>query len=346
MSALADRSIYLQSYLAPLAEMLARADVTDIYVNRPGEVWVETISGGIERLEAPGLDEATLERLARQIAALSHQGISREHPLLSATLPDGARVQIVTAPATRGSLALAIRKHVSPDLSLTDYVAHGAFEGTQRGTAAAASEIDMELAGLLAVGDIAAMLASAVRARKNILVSGGTSSGKTTFLNALIREIPAEERLILIEDTPEVHMRHANAVGLLAARGSLGEARVSADDLLAASLRMRPDRIILGELRGEEAYTFLRAVNTGHPGSMTTVHADSAARAIEQITLLVLQTGTKLGRDDVHHYVRSTVDIFVQLTRSGGRRAVSEVVLRQDTGISFKCYRCGTDAPA
>ncbi|GAA0299016.1 P-type DNA transfer ATPase VirB11 [Sphingomonas oligophenolica] len=309
--------------------MLARADVTDIYVNRPGEVWVETTAGGIERHDAPGLDEATLSRLARQIAALSHQGISREHPLLSATLPDGARVQVVGPPATRGPLALAIRKHVSPDLALGDYVANGAFSGTKRGDVDGPSDVDIALRAMLDDGDVAGMLAGAVRARKNILVSGGTSTGKTTFLNALIREIPAEERLILIEDTPELHLRHDNAVGLLAARSALGEAQVSADDLLRASLRMRPDRIILGELRGEEAYAFLRAVNTGHPGSMTTVHADSAERAIEQIALLVLQTGTRLNRDDVLHYVRSTVDVFVQLARTGGRRHVAEVVLKR-----------------
>jgi type IV secretion system protein VirB11 len=173
------------------------------------------------------------------------------------------------------------------------------------------------------------MLAAAVRARKNILVSGGTSTGKTTFLNALLREVPAGERLILIEDTPELKVHHENAVGLLAARSALGEARVSANDLVAASLRMRPDRIILGELRGTEAYAFLRAINTGHPGSMTTVHADSAERAIEQIVLLVLQAGTQLGRDDVRHYVSRTVDVFVQLARTAGRRHVAEVVLRQ-----------------
>jgi type IV secretion system protein VirB11 len=307
--------------------VLARDDVTDIYVNRPGEVWIETIGGAIERHDAAGLDGPTLDRLARQIAALSHQGISREHPLLSATLSDGARVQVVAPPATRGPLALAIRKHVSSDLRLADYVATGAFAETKRGDVGERSATDIELARLLDGGDIAGMLSLAVRGRKNILVSGGTSSGKTTFLNALIREIPAHERLILIEDTPELHLDHANAVGLLAARSALGEAQVSADSLLAASLRMRPDRIIVGELRGPEAYTFLRAVNTGHPGSMTTVHADSAERAIEQIALLVLQTGTRLGRDDVHHYVRSTVDLFVQLDRTGGKRHVAEIVL-------------------
>ena len=307
--------------------MLARDDVTDIYVNRPGEIWVETLGGATERHDAPALDRATLDRLSRQIAALSHQGISREHPLLSATLPDGARVQVVAPPATRGDLALAIRKHVSPDLSLSDYVAAGSFAETKRGDVGGRAPIDVELARMLDAGDVAGMLATAVKARKNILVSGGTSTGKTTFLNALILEIPPHERLILIEDTPELHLGHANAVGLLAARSALGEAQVTADSLLAASLRMRPDRIIVGELRGPEAYTFLRAVNTGHPGSMTTVHADSAERAIEQIALLVLQTGTRLGREDVHHYVRSTVDVFVQLARTGGRRHVAEVVL-------------------
>jgi type IV secretion system protein VirB11 len=318
--------IYLRSYLAPLTGMLARPDVTDIYVNRPGELWVETIGGEIERHDAPKLDAATLERLARQIAAIAHQGISREHPLLSATLPDGARVQIVSPPATRGPLALAIRKHVSPDLTLDDYVAAGAFAETRGRDSAAPDEADEALAAMLEAGDISGMLAAAVRARKNILIAGGTSTGKTTFLNALLREVPAEQRLILIEDTPELYVRHENAVGLLAARGALGEAQVNANDLLAASLRMRPDRIILGELRGEEAFAFLRAINTGHPGSMTTVHADSPERAIEQIVLLTLQAGTQLNRDDVRHYIKSTIDIFVQLTRVAGRRRVAEVV--------------------
>ncbi|RYY25600.1 MAG: P-type DNA transfer ATPase VirB11 [Sphingomonadales bacterium] len=309
--------------------MLSRPDVTDIYVNRPGELWIETIGGAIEQHDAPALDEATLARLARQIAATAHQGISREHPLLSATLPDGARIQIIAPPATRGPLALAIRKHVSPDLSLRDYVSVDAFADTSIGQGVT-SDVDRQLAVLRDERKLAEMLAVAVGARKNILVSGGTSSGKTTFLNALIREIPDGERLILIEDTPELHMRHSNAVGLVATRSRLGESLVSTSDLLGASLRMRPDRIILGELRGEEAFTFLRAINTGHPGSMTTVHADSATRAIEQIVLLALQAGTSLNREDVRHYVRTTVDIFVHLGRKAGRRYVSEIVLAGD----------------
>jgi len=197
--------------------MLARDDVTDIYVNRPGEIWVETLGGATERHDAPALDRATLDRLSRQIAALSHQGISREHPLLSATLPDGARVQVVAPPATRGDLALAIRKHVSPDLSLSDYVSAGSFAETKRGDVDGRAPIDVELARMLDAGDVAGMLATAVKARKNILVSGGTSTGKTTFLNALIREIPPHERLILIEDTRGFWS--IDLFALLAARG-------------------------------------------------------------------------------------------------------------------------------
>lgn len=327
-----DGPVYLHAYLAPLANLLGRPDVTDIYINRPGEIWSETQAGAIERHEVAELNETTLHRLARQIAALTHQGISREHPLLSATLPDGARVQIVAPPATRGPIALAIRKHVAVDLELEDYADTGAFDETVlRRSRSSDDDSDRALAALLDMGDISAVLRQAVRARKNILISGGTSTGKTTFLNALLREVPAEERLILIEDTPELRMQHQNMVGLLAARSALSEAAVTANDLVAASLRMRPDRIILGELRGPEAFSFLRAVNTGHPGSMTTVHADSAEAAVEQIVLLVLQAGTTLGREDVRHYVRSTVDVFVQLGRQGGRRAVREIVLSRET---------------
>ncbi|MBK6299241.1 MAG: P-type DNA transfer ATPase VirB11 [Sphingomonadales bacterium] len=325
-----DSRVYLRHYLAPLQAFLSRDDVTDLYINRPGELWVETLGGAIERHDIAELSTATLDRLARQIAALAHQGISREHPLLSASLPDGARIQIIAPPATRGPMALAIRKHLSRELRLDDYAAAGAFDTIRRDAVPRHVADDETLARLKAGGDFAGLLKEAVRQRRNILIAGGTATGKTTFLNALISEIAAEERLILIEDTPELELRHANAVGLVAARSPLGEAIADMEQLLNASLRMRPDRIILGELRGPEAFTFLRAVNTGHPGSMTTIHADSPARAVEQIALLVLQTGTRLDRDSVMHYVRSTVDVFVQLARTGGRRHVADVVLRSD----------------
>ncbi len=317
---------YLDAYIAPLVPILSRPEVTDLFINRPGEVWVETLDGSTERHAMPGLDEASLWRLARQIASLSHQGISREHPLLSATLPDGARVQIVAPPATRGSLVFAFRKHVVPDLTLADYVAQGALTRTRfsRGTS------DLKAVDAPAGQDpaaLAAFLGDLVRARRNILVSGGTSTGKTTFLNALLKEIPAHERLVLIEDTAEVSLVHENAAALLAAKGELGEARVSADDLLQAALRMRPDRIILGEVRGTEAYTFLRAVNTGHPGSITTIHADSPEGAIEQLALIVLQAGTRLRREDITHYATSVIDAVVQLERRDGHRQIARIMM-------------------
>ncbi len=314
---------YLDSFLAPLSAVLTREDVTDIWINRPSEIWVESLGCGIERIEEPSLDTKLLERLAKQIAAFSSQGISRAEPLLAATLPDGSRVQVAAPPATRDGYAFAIRRHVSADLSLSDWEDAGAFEEID----SADVQIDAERQFRTVVGrEAAAVLREAVRERRNILVSGGTSTGKTTFLNSLLAEIPASERLILIEDTAELQLKHDNAVGLIAVRGELSEAQVSTEDLLIAALRMRPDRIILGELRGTEAFTFLRAVNTGHPGSMTTVHADTPARAIEQLALLILQAGSKLSRADVRHYVRSSVDVFVQLERrAGGRRILSIV---------------------
>jgi type IV secretion system protein VirB11 len=318
--------VYLESFLEPLEPFLARDDVTDIYVNRPLEIWTETLGGETQRYDCLALTEPVLMRLARQIAATSAQGISREHPLLAASLPDGTRVQIISPPATRGSLVMAIRKHVAAKLTLEDYAAAGAYDNLTEGTSDLLSSIDF-----VKLGNVEALtvLRDAVRARHNIMVSGGTSSGKTTFLNALLREIPKSERLIVIEDTPELDLIHANAVGLLAARSALSEASLTAEDLLVAALRMRPDRIILGELRGKEAFAFLRSVNTGHPGSMTTIHANSPLRAIEQLALLVLQSGARLHWEDVLNYARASIDVFVHLERIAGKRCIAEIMVRR-----------------
>jgi type IV secretion system protein VirB11 len=165
-------------------------------------------------------------------------------------------------------------------------------------------------------------LREAVRRRQTILVAGGTSTGKTTFLNSLLREIPREDRVILIEDTPELQFVGANSVGLVAVRGDLGEARVTTDDLLQAALRLRPDRIVQGELRGTEALSFLRAINTGHPGSFSTIHASSPRGALEQIALMSMQAGIGLTRSETIKYTASVVDIVVQLARVNGQRRI------------------------
>ena len=153
------------------------------------------------------------------------------------------------------------------------------------------------------------------------------SSGKTTFLNALLREVPAAERVILVEDTPEIRLTHANALGLVAVKGEMGEARLSTNDLLQASLRMRPDRIVLGELRGSEAVSFLRAINTGHPGSVSTIHANSPPGALEQLALMVMQTGLGLSREETIAYARGVIDVIVQLGRVGSERQIVDILV-------------------
>jgi type IV secretion system protein VirB11 len=320
--------VYLNAYLAPLAPWLSRPDVTDVLINRPGEVWIETAGGAMSREPADELTEQALQRLARQIAAASHQGVNREQPLLSATLPDGARVQVCAPPATRGGVAMAVRKHVISDLTVEDLARDGLFAHAERADPARQTAADAELDGLLAAGDLPAFLRAAVRHRKTIVISGGTGSGKTTLLNALLKEVDRGERLVVIEDAPEVRLEHPNSVGLVAVRGELGEARVDADQLLAAALRLRPDRILLGELRGKEAFAFLRAVNSGHPGSITTIHADSPAGALDQIALLALTSGVDLGWEKVQTYVARVIDVIVQLDRTGGARRMSEVLFR------------------
>jgi type IV secretion system protein VirB11 len=305
--------VYLDAYLAPFAAWLDDERVTEILVNRPGEVWVERAGEGMARHDVPALDERQLQRLAEQVARISHQGINRGQPLLAATLPGGARAQFVAPSATRGHWAIAIRRHRLADLPLDAY-----FDGTLGKPQQAEPWPDKD-------ADPIAFLARAVTERRTILVSGGTSTGKTSVLNALLAQVPAQERIVLVEDTPEIKLRHANALGLVAVKGDTGEARIAADDLLQAALRLRPDRIVLGELRGKESVSFLRAINTGHPGSFSTIHANSPAGALDQLALMVMQAGLGLSRGDTLAYARSMIDLVVQLERRDGQRRVSAI---------------------
>jgi type IV secretion system protein VirB11 len=307
------RSVYLDAYLAPLQPWLERETVTEIIVNRPGELWIEDAQQpGMQRIALPTLDDQLLQRLAEQVARISHQGINREHPLLAATLPDGARIQLVGPPATRRHWALAIRRHRLLDLPLDAY---------DRGpivplpTAVPPDPVTQPIT----------FLRHAVQSRQTILVAGGTSTGKTTFLNALLREIPAHERVILVEDTAELRLPGANGLGLIAVKGELGEARVTANELLQSALRLRPDRIVLGELRGTETISFLRAINTGHPGSFSTVHANHPRGALEQIALMAMQAGIGLTRRETMEYAASVIDIIVQLDRIDGQRGIAKI---------------------
>jgi type IV secretion system protein VirB11 len=310
-------SAYLDAYLQPFRPWLDRETVTEILVNRPGEVWIEdSTHAGMQRIEAAEIDDRLVQRLAEQVARVSHQGINREHPLLGATLPaedfGRARVQFCGPPATRKHWAMAIRRHRRLDLPLDAYDAGPIGEPSDAVMPEPAAEP-------------IAFLRAAIAARKTILISGGTSTGKTTFLNAMLGEIPGEERVVLVEDTPELRLPGANGVGLVAVKGELGEARITANELLQAALRLRPDRIVLGELRGAESVSFLRAINTGHPGSFSTIHANSLRGALDQLALMVMQTGIGLSRTDTIEYAASVIDVVVQLSRSGGRRTISAI---------------------
>lgn len=318
-------NVYLNSYLAPFEAWLAADDVTEILVNQPHEVWVERM--GADEMEchyAPAIDVQLLERLAQQVARISHQGINRESPLLAAILPGGARIQIVLPPATRGSVAIAIRKHVLHDMTVDGYLAQ-----CRTGSLNAAKS-ELSLSALLEKGDVSTFLKKAVAMRKTILLSGGTSSGKTTLLNALLKEIPQNERVIAIEDTPEIKLGRNNSIGLVAVSGDQGEARVTIEELMRASLRMRPDRLIVGELRGAETVTFLRAINTGHPGSISTIHASTTEGAFEQLALMCMQADLGLGRNETIDYARSMIDIIVQLDRKNGQRSIADIQFKGD----------------
>jgi type IV secretion system protein VirB11 len=312
VSAPVPQDVYLHSYLEPFRPWLERADISEILVNRPGELWIEEAGlASMRCIPVPAVDDALLQRLATQIARVSHQAINREHPLLAATLPGGERVQMIGPPATRRHWALAIRRHICTDLALDDFSFAAAGQVTDENRQSPAAT----LAGLR----------KAIAARQTLLIAGGTSSGKTTFLNALLNEIPTTERIVTVEDTPEIRVSHANSLGLVAVKGDEGEARVTIDELLQASLRLRPDRIILGEVRGSEAVTFLRAINTGHPGSFTTIHANTPTGALEQLALMVMQSGIGFGRADALAYIRSLIDVVVQLGRVNGERRIMAI---------------------
>lgn len=315
----------LETYLLPFKSLFDEDGVNEIMINKPGEAWVE--KRGDQRLEKiPEIDIDHLLGLGRLIAQSTDQMISEEKPLLSATLPNGYRIQVVFPPACEpGIVAYSIRKASTMHLTLEEYAKLGAFDSTS--LEHTADENDAILNQLLKEKKVREFLEKAVQFKKNIIISGGTSTGKTTFTNAALSSIPTEERLITVEDAREVVLNnHQNKLHLLASKGGQGRAHVTTQDLIEACLRLRPDRIIVGELRGSEAFSFLRAINTGHPGSISTLHADAPAMALEQLKLMVMQAGLGMPPDEIKKYILAVVDIVVQLKRgSGGRRYVSEI---------------------
>ena len=318
----------LDVYLKPINLLLSKEGIAEISINKPNEAWVEKY-GEMYKVELPGYDLKHLKSLARLIAQSTEQKISEEQPLLSATLPSGYRIQVVFPPACENdTVIMSIRKKNEVVWSLDEYEKMGAFDQTV--IEKQQDESTIILSKLLKAGMIKQFIQKAILSKKNIIISGGTSTGKTTFTNACLKSIPITERLISVEDAREVDLStHPNRVSLLASKGGQGRANVTTQDLIEACLRLRPDRIIVGELRGAEAFSFLRAINTGHPGSISTLHADTPEMAMQQMKLMVMQAGLGMPPDDVLNYIRNVVDIIVQLKRGEkGRRYISEIYFR------------------
>lgn len=313
--------------LGGLRPFLADPGITELCINRPGQVYVETPAGW--RCEPlPCADFDWCLRFAKLVANSTHQRIDASAPLLTASLPGGERVQIVMPPATTtGCIAVTIRRPSDEVWSIDDLERRGIFAQVRR-TTERLDETERGLLGAMAAGDFAAFMRLAVRGRKNILVSGPTGSGKTTWTKALIREIPSHERLITIEDARELVLdRHPNHVRLFYSKDDQGVARVTPKQLLECCLRMKPDRILLAELRGEEAFDYLRNVNSGHPGSITSVHASSADLAFEQLVLLVKQNaaGRELARCDIRSLLYLLIDVVIQFGVESQRRFIKEI---------------------
>ena len=328
MTEAADSGV-VRELLQPLSRFLRDKTLYEVIVNRSGKVVTEGADGW-QTHDMPDLSYDRLMRLARAVASFSHQSIDETHPILSATLPDDERIQFVIPPATtKGTVSITIRKPSSVSLSLDDLDFGGLFAKVSRAEGRD-DEADQKLSEFYRIGAYKQFLREAVLARKNIIISGATGSGKTTLSKALIRYIPDTERIISIEDTPELMIPQPNHVRLFYSKGGQGTAKIDAKDLLESCLRMRPDRILLQELRDGTAFYYIRNVNSGHPGSITTVHADSARLAFEQLTLLVKESegGGDLERHDIREMLTLAIDVIVQCKRIDGRFRVTEIYYR------------------
>lgn len=306
----------LEHYLRPVLPLLEPEFVTELVVNRPFEVGLESRLGW-EWIDVPDLGPDWLMTLARTSAALTRQDITDENPICSTVLPGGERVQVLIPPVVpQGTVSFTIRKPSSVFKTIEQYHRDGLFEGT-RPSSDRLSALDEELVRLRDARNWIDFFRLAVRARKNILISGATASGKTSLAKSLVQLIPEHERILTIEDTRELVVPHRNVVHMVYAKDGQGLAKVGPKALLESALRMRPDRILLQELRDGTAFFYLRNVNSGHPGSITTVHANSAKGAFEQLTLLVKESegGRDLAREDINGLLHALIDIVVQMKK-------------------------------
>lgn len=290
--------------LGPLEPLLADPEVSEIMVNRHDEVYVERRGRLVRQAAGFSSDRAVMGIIERIVSPLGRR-IDDGSPMVDARLPDGSRVNAVIAPISLRGPSLTIRKFPARRLAMSDLLAAGALDE-----------------------HMSIFLDYCVRQRRNIIVSGGTGSGKTSLLNILSNAIPAGERIVTIEDAAELRLNHAHLVSLEARPPNLeGRGRVEIRDLVRNALRMRPDRIVVGECRGSEAFDMLAAMNTGHEGSLTTLHANSPRDALARLETLVLMAGMDLPLAAVREHIASSVNVIVQLARcADGRRLLTSIV--------------------
>jgi pilus assembly protein CpaF len=289
-------------FLRPIEGLIRDPDISDILVNGSDHVFIEKFG---EMHEVPGVtvSEKSLQVAIRNIARQLGDDISEDKPILDARLPDGSRVTAIASPCSVNGTSLAIRKFQSKLYGPQDLVRIGTL-----------------------TPQLLLQLQTAVELHQSVLISGGTATGKTTLLNALSHFIGPEERVIVIEDTSEIQIEKSNLVRLEARREQPGRQAISIRDLLKATLRLRPDRIILGEVRGGEAFDLLQALNTGHSGSLSTIHANSAAEAISRFATCVLMSGIDLPYRVIRQNIGESLDLVIQLKRQAGKRVVAQVL--------------------
>lgn len=317
---------FAEQGLLPLQSLLSDDQVNEVVINPDGKIFVEFADAAhMQAVDDIEIDEHEIRSLGSNLAGETGNALGEDHPIVSGRVfvfGNDVRVQVVVPPAIEDGVSLSIRKYISRVLEPSEIKFINDAPINIDDDRKAKHDIIRDLANN---GNLEELLRTAIDGRMNILISGGTSSGKTTIARALLAMSHQDERLVTIEDAVELRPEHKNTVSLIANRRE-GSVRSTAK-LLESALRMRPDRLIVGELRGAEAYNFLEAINTGHPGSISTIHADSPRLALERISLMVMQTGVKLTRDDVIDYAKHTIDLIIQVGRLNGKRGVLEVYL-------------------
>ena len=288
-------------FLKPIEPLLRDPEITDILVNGSAAVFIER-AGRMDAVSGVTIPEKSLRVAVRNIARVLGDDINELAPLLDARLPDGSRVAAVFPPCSVNGTTLAIRKFQSKRYDAGELVRVGTLSRAMLG-----------------------WLAEAVASRQSLLISGRTGAGKTTFLNALTTFIPDQERIVVIEDTSELQIDKVNLVRLEARREQPGVPAVTIRELLRQTLRLRPDRIVVGEIRGAEAFDWVQALNTGHRGTLATTHANSAPESLERVASYALTSEMNLSRKTLCRHIRFGLDVLVHLDLRQGKRVVTEV---------------------